>query len=293
MSQTCLVLIVFLATSTVFTGATRAQDGEPSGPSDAVAEAWLSAAVRAEHDYDAGGRYLAMGLYGLLGGFLLVAPPLVANDRADVGPKGAAISMGAGALLLGAAATSALVRDPHRAAHWSALVGSLGGIGMSLALAVSSLESRNFLPELTGREDNGARPDALSSIYGTSLVIASVGLGQLLSGFVVDLALPPESPSVLRGEVASLTPDARYDRIRDFLVRREQRRAWQQYTGAAATILTGGLTIYGAGLSDREGARGFGQLTGLTMIISGIGSLISYWISDSSVSLLDEGVAPQ
>ena len=26
---------------------------------------------------------------------------------------------------------------------------------------------------------------------------------------------------------------------------------------------------------------------------SGIGSLISYWISDSSVSLLDEGVAPQ
>jgi hypothetical protein len=293
MSQTRLILIVSLAISTVFTGATGAQDGATSGPSDEVAEAWLSAAVRAEHDYDAGGRYLAMGAYGLLGGFLLVAPPLVSNDRADVGPKGAAIGMSAGALLLGAAATSALVQDPHRARHWSTLVGSLGGIGMSLALAVSSLESRNFLPELTGREDSGARPDALSSIYGTSLVLASVGIGQLLSGFVVDLALPPESPSELRAEVTRLAPDARYERIRDFLVRREQRRAWQQYTGAAATLLAGGLTFHVAGLSDREGARGFGQLTGLTMIISGIGSLISYWISDSSVSLLDEGVAPQ
>lgn len=292
MSQTRLVLIVFLAISLVFTGGTRAQDGESPGPSDEVAEAWLAAAVRTEQDYDAGGRYLAMGLYGLLGSFLLVVPPLVASDRADVGPTGAAIGMSAGALLLGAAATSALIRDPHRAAHWSALVGSLGAIGMSLALSVSSFESGNFLPELTGREDSGARPDVLSSIYGTSLVIAFVGFGQVLSGFVVDLALPPESPSVLRAEVASLTPDARYDRIRDFLVRREQRRAWQQYTGAAATILSGGLTIYAAGLSDREGARDFGQLTGLAMIASGIGSLISYWISDSSVSLLDDGVAP-
>jgi hypothetical protein len=292
MSQTRLVLIVFLASSLVYTGATRAQDGESSGPSDAVAEAWLSTAIRTEQNYDASGRYIAMGAYGLLGGFLLAVPPLVASDRADVGPKGAAIGMSAGALLLGAAATSALVRDPHRAAYWSALVGSLGGIGMSLALSVSSLESRNFLPEVTGREDSGARPGVLSSIYGTTLAIAFVTLGHVLSGFVVDLALPPESPSVLRTEVARLTPDARYDRIRDFLIRREQRRAWKQYTGAVATILTGGLAIYVSGLSDREDARGFGQLAGLSMIASGIGGLIAYWISDSPVSLLDDGVAP-
>jgi hypothetical protein len=281
-------LAIFLATGV--TPPVRAQSARLDA--NAVGDAWLTSAVRSEQSFDGFGRYFAFGVSAVLGGFLLVAPPLVAQGRSDIGWPGAAVSLGAGALLLTGAVSSVLISDPHSADRWSTNLGALGMLGMSAALAVSSLEAGRFLPELSGSEDSGRRPGTLSTVYGATLLLGFTLLGYSLSALIVDSALALPSAIALRSELATLSPDDRYDRIRECLQRGDQRRAWEAYTCAAANWLVGGFTWYAAIRSNSEGGQVLGAYTGLGLIFSGPFSLISYWISDSQVALLDAGELP-
>jgi hypothetical protein len=294
MFRRSLLLTVAIVVTTASTVPARAQPAAFSGDASpgVVADTWLTSAVRSEESLHDVGRYIALGVYVVLGGFLLVAPPLIANGRADIGWGGAAVSMGAGALMLSAAATSVFVSERHAAQRWSTSLGLLGAVGMSAALTVSSLAAGRYLPELTGREDSGQRPGTLSNVYGIGLLLGLSCLGYTLSALIVDRALPLPSAIALRSELATLEPDERYGRVREYFQRRDQRRAWEAYTGVAATWLVGGIAWSAASFSNSQGARNAGALSGLTMIISGIGSLISYWVSDSEVARLDAGELP-
>jgi hypothetical protein len=276
---------------TTFAGAVRAQPAA-SKPAGEVADAWLTDALQSEVAFDQVGRYVGAVAVGAIGSFMLAAPPLVAAERANVGAKGAATSMASGALFLGGAIGALIIGDPHRADRWLMLSTAAGCIGLGLALAVSSLEARTFLPELTDDARSGRHPNTLSISYGIGLAAAASQLGYALSFLVVELAMPPQSPSRLREQLAGLSADDRHDRIRNYLMRRDRRRAWLEYTAAAINFAAGGLTMYATGLSTEESGRVAGSWMGLTMIGYGLGSLISYWLSSDSVSRLDAGEVP-
>jgi VIT1/CCC1 family predicted Fe2+/Mn2+ transporter len=287
-----LLLAAILFATTTSTRPARAQDAA-IGPTNEVAEAWLVDAVKSEVSYDDYGRFIALGVFGVIGGFLLVAPALIADDRAEIGPRGAAISMTAGAVMMAGAVGSLFIGNPHHAQRLSALCAAVSLLGLSAALAVSSLEAHTFLPELASDRITGRPPGTLSTIYGVGLLFATVRFGEAVSSLVVDLALPSQSPSSLREQIARVSAEARYDRIREYLLRQDEQRAWKAYISAAANTLAGALTMFAAQRSATQLGQDSGNWVGLTMIAYGIGSLIPYWFSRDAVSRLDAGEYPE
>jgi hypothetical protein len=194
----------------------------------ALADVWLSDAVHAELNLDTFDRYVAAPLAGMFGGFLLVATPF-----AKLNPVSTVTFTTGGALLLTAATGVWTAADPGTSQRWYSRWSSLGFVSLGIGVMISSASH-----DLGDEGHVFAR--RLSFAAGATDVVT------FLSLFVLSVLTPPESPAALQLSLRGTAPEARYDRVLEFLRQRskQQRTAslvlapWSMALGVAAMALS-------------------------------------------------------
>ena len=253
-----LVVLVALLSG----GSTRAL--AQSAQRGALADAWLYAALDQQSRQDEMGRYLAAPFVAAGGTALLVAPPFL-----DLRPGSRASFMSAGALFL-SAAIGVWASPEYDAQRWYTRLASLGFV----ALGVGAMFA----------EPGGCNADPFSADAGCSaahrrldrgfFTVDFVETSLFLSIFLVDLIIPPRSATALVREVRVLRPDARYDRVLDFLQQRERWRRTMSYVAVPTYFgLAGGLMWAGTGAAT-PGGRVVTYGLGIGAAAIGVGSLI-------------------
>ena len=209
-----------------------------------LADAWLQHLLEESELTDTFGRYVAAPSNVLLGAGMMSAP-LWGDTRA---PTDAAFITG-GALMLTAGIGIWAHSDPDAAQLWSARFSSLGFVGMGTGLLLACADESTPC--------DGRRPGRH-----LSLAIAIVDTGMFLSWFVLTMVNPAPPVHALARSLPRVARAQHYDRVLDFLRRRERQRAigavvtlpWMLGFGAAwlgiaheASTNTGRTALYGAG----------------------------------------------
>jgi hypothetical protein len=205
----------------------------------ALADAWLHDAVRTELNRDSFGRYGAAPLAGLLGGFLLVAPPF-----AELNPVSTAAYMTSGALMLTAATGMWAASDPGPAQRWYSRWASLGFVSMGIGLMISAA-SQDFADE----------GHVLARRF--TFVAGATDVGMFLSFFLLSVLTPPESPAALQLSLRSADPEARYARVLDFLKLRAKQQRIAAFVLAPWSMAIGVATIALSPDAATSGGRAF------------------------------------
>jgi hypothetical protein len=199
----------------------------------ALADVWLNDAVHSEKNQDGFGRYVAAPLSGLFGGFLLAAPPF-----AGLHPASTAAFMTGGALMLTAATGLWAKSDPAAAQRWFSRWGSLGFVGLGVGLMIA-----------------GASHDFPDERF--SFVVGATTAGSFLSQFLLSVLMTPESPGTLQLSLRNADPEARHDRVLDFLKLRAKQQRIATCVLAPWSMALGVGTMVVSSDAATSGGRGF------------------------------------
>ncbi|MFI5307164.1 MAG: hypothetical protein ACHQ53_07430 [Polyangiales bacterium] len=253
-----------------------------SDPHVALAEAWVDAAVQQQSGRAEISRYLGGPIAAAGGVALLVAPPFT-NMR----PEAKALYMGAGGLFF-TAAIGLWASPDYEAARWYTRFGSLAFVALGGGAMLSRSDGCNVDPFSSDAGCSARRRRLDRAVF----TIELVETGFFLSNLLLDLVMPPSSPTALRRELRSLRPEQRFDHVIDFLQQRERRERTASYVTLPAYFALGGATIWlGTGAATTEG-RVLVYGLGIGVVALGVAALVYQVVHVPDWQRLERGEGP-
>lgn len=222
----------------------------------ALADAWLQQALTESDRLDTFGRYLAAPSDVLLGGFFLSTPAW-----GEAPPATTAAFMASGALMLSAGIGIWANPDPHQAALWHARTSSLGFVGLGAGLLLACADSHSPC-------------DGQPVSRHMTLAIGAIDGGLFLSWFVLSMVNAPPSPYALAISLRGTPPERRYDRVLDFLRRRERARRIGAYVSLPFGLALGTAWIGIAHEAATSTGRTVLYSVGTAMLAFSIGAFV-------------------